>query len=87
MGGLFMRPYKRVAVKDMLYLQNLILYVHQNPVAAGLCASAADWPFSSFTAIVRNDDSLVQAKQVIDCFENLENFEYLHRHSTGNADY
>lgn len=29
------------------YLFNCLCYVHQNPVEAGLAATAADWPFSS----------------------------------------
>jgi REP element-mobilizing transposase RayT len=34
-------------VRDEEELSKEIRYVHQNPVKAGLCASATDWPFSS----------------------------------------
>ena len=34
-------------LRKKLYLEQLILYIHLNPVRAGLVCKACDWPFSS----------------------------------------
>lgn len=73
-----MRPYKRILVNDMRFLRNLVLYVHQNPVAAGLCRSPAEWPWSSFSDIIKNDSSFVLAAEVIAWFHDLQNFLFVH---------
>ena len=46
-GGRFKAPF----VDTDLYFMQLIRYVLRNPVAAGLVANAADWPWSSYAAI------------------------------------
>jgi REP element-mobilizing transposase RayT len=47
-GNLFQQHAKTKWVDDDSYLLTLASYIHQNPVRAGLAASPADWPFSSF---------------------------------------
>ena len=49
-GHLFQDRYKSETVEDDGYFLNLIRYIHQNPVKAGLAASAADYPHSSYSA-------------------------------------
>ena len=34
-------------IRDNEHLQDAMHYIHQNPVRAGLCKEATDWPFSS----------------------------------------
>jgi REP element-mobilizing transposase RayT len=46
-GGRFKAPF----VDTDLYFMRLIRYVLRNPVAAGLAANAADWPWSSYAAL------------------------------------
>lgn len=45
-GALFQGPYQAKPVPPKRLL-DLSCYLHHNPVAAGLVADAADWPFSS----------------------------------------
>ena len=49
-GHLFQDRYKSETVEDDGYFLNLIRYIHQNPVKAGLTATAADYPHSSYSA-------------------------------------
>lgn len=49
-GHVFEGRYLAMIVDDTIYLQNALAYVFRNPVAAGLCADAVDWPWSSYRA-------------------------------------
>jgi REP element-mobilizing transposase RayT len=46
-GGLWRREYFERFARDEHHLQTMIHYVEENPVAAGLVATASDWPWSS----------------------------------------
>jgi putative transposase len=43
----WMRDYWDRYIRDERHLLAVIDYIHENPVSAGLCASALDWPWSS----------------------------------------
>ena len=47
-GHLFLGPYQRKRVNDLLYLLHLSRYIHLNPVAAKLVSRAEEWEFSSY---------------------------------------
>src|SRR5688572_23861082 len=44
---LWMREYWDRYMRDEKHLRNVVDYIHQNPVKAGLCVHAAEWPWSS----------------------------------------
>jgi putative transposase len=46
-GHVFKRPFRSERIKDDVHLAVAIGYVAENPVAAGLCESAAAWRWSS----------------------------------------
>ena len=49
------------------YLLATVRYVERNPVAAGLCETAGQWPWSSTGAHLRGeDDGLVRVKPMLD---------------------
>ena len=48
-GHLFQSRFESRLVHDDAYLQRVIVYIHRNPVKAGLVARAHDWPWSSAT--------------------------------------
>lgn len=77
-GSLFMRPYKRIRIEDERYLRNLIVYIHQNPVKAGLAQHPQGWQFSSFKDIVNDKRGFIRRNEVIELFYDLENFLFLH---------
>jgi type I restriction enzyme R subunit/putative DNA methylase len=44
---LWMRDYWDRYIRNDGHFENVLLYIHQNPVNAGLCERAEDWPWSS----------------------------------------
>lgn len=49
---LWMREYWDRYIRDAEHYQNVVEYIHQNPVKAGLCHRSEDWPWSSGNADV-----------------------------------
>jgi putative transposase len=45
-GHLFQERFHAKPVLDELHFENTYEYICNNPVAAGLCATAADWPWT-----------------------------------------
>ena len=58
---LWMREYWDRYVRDAEHYQKAVEYIEQNPVKAGLCRRAEDWPWSS--AFAGNADALVGMNQ------------------------
>jgi putative transposase len=46
-GTFWQREYFDRYIRDDQHLAAVIRYIHRNPVQAGLCQKAADWPFGS----------------------------------------
>jgi len=46
-GQLWMREYWDRYIRDAEHYQKAVEYIHRNPVKAGLCHCAEDWPWSS----------------------------------------
>jgi type I restriction enzyme R subunit/putative DNA methylase len=44
---LWMREYWDRYIRNDTHFENTVLYIHQNPVKAGLCQRAEDWPWFS----------------------------------------
>jgi len=81
-GSLFMKPFKRKEIKDEVYLKKLIHYIHLNPVGAGLCSKPNLWKYSSFNAIVSDKRTNILKSDVINYFDDLENFQFIHTQPT-----
>lgn len=77
MGSLFMKNFKRKPVKDELFLKKLVHYIHNNPVEARLCDKPDGWMHSSYNSILAGNSE--SDKQVIDWFDNVDNFRAFHR--------
>lgn len=78
-GSLFMHPYKRKQISSHSYLIKLIHYIHYNPMMAGLAETCAEWTYSSFKAIISDQNSLVRKSDVIQLFDDLDNFKHVHK--------
>ena len=50
-GSLFEYKFKRKPVTQSDHLLRLIVYIHGNPVKAGLCDDLASWKFSSYSTL------------------------------------
>ncbi len=78
MGSLFMKNFKRIKVTEDRYFRNLVHYIHYNPVEAGFCNSPAHWEHSSFQDIVSDNKTFLKRDELIDWFDDLENFKLVH---------
>lgn len=72
-GSLFESPFKRIRIDSEEYLRNAIIYVHQNPV------HFAHYKYSSYQAIISKNITSIRRKDVIDLFDNRENFVKCHQ--------
>jgi len=50
-GHLFQGRFKSFLIQEEAYLYRLLLYLHRNPLRAGLVARLADYPWSSYPAV------------------------------------
>jgi len=77
-----MKNFNRLEVKDETYLIKLILYVHNNPVEAGLANNIAEWRYSSYFNLSRYANDLICSSFAIEYFDDLENFIYCHKRNS-----
>lgn len=73
-GPLFRGPFKRDLVTSDEHLQDLIKYVHLNPVEANFCKHPSQWKYSSYNEIIGTKETIVKREEVIELFFNRENF-------------
>jgi len=57
-GHLLQGRFKAILIDKDSYLTELSRYIVLNPVRAGLCATAADWPWSSYPAVMGKSSPL-----------------------------
>lgn len=85
-GYLFQDRFHSFAVEDNAYFLNVLIYIHNNPVSAGICGFPYEYRWSSYNAYYGEENSLVNAefansivgskKALLEYFaENMENEE------------
>jgi putative transposase len=79
-GSLFERPFERKLVTSDKYLQNLIYYIHNNPVHHGFVQQMSLYPWSSFESIVSDKPTKLKRQNVIDLYGT--KFDFLDYHNT-----
>jgi hypothetical protein len=77
-GTLFQTPFKRVRVKDEQYLQELVCYINTNAQKHGSVVNFTEWKWSSYAKTILNKQTKILKTDVINYFDNLENFIYCH---------
>lgn len=77
-GSLFQKHPKRIIIKNEEYLRNLIVYINTNSDHHGI-ADYYEYEHSSFQALISNKSTLLMRKEVIDLFEDVDNFKYIHK--------
>ncbi|NQX97980.1 MAG: hypothetical protein HRT73_08890 [Flavobacteriales bacterium] len=78
-GSLFSSNFKRKEITAKEYLQQVIVYVHLNPVKHQLTSNFDEFPYTSYKSILSNKPTLLDRKAVIELFDDLENFRYVHQ--------
>jgi REP element-mobilizing transposase RayT len=77
-GALFERPFRRKPIENETYFQNGIVYTHNNPVHHNYCEHALDYPWSSYGTCISDEPTKLKRKEVIEIFDDIQNFKYVH---------
>ena len=77
-GSLFEKPFERKLVKTEKYFQNLVYYIHNNPVHHGFVKTMDLYPWSSYQTILSNKPTKLKRFDVIQWYGELENFITYH---------
>ncbi|NDP26656.1 MAG: hypothetical protein GZ087_04410 [Flavobacterium sp.] len=79
-GSLFERPFRRKTIDNNSYFQNVIVYIHNNPVHHTICNHPIEYPWSSYITCLSDKSTKLKRKEVIELFDDIENFKYVHQH-------
>ncbi len=77
-GSLFENTFERKLVTNEKYLQQLIFYIHNNPVHHGFVKQMSLYPWSSYDSVISNKPTKLMRAEVLELFNDLENFIYFH---------
>jgi REP element-mobilizing transposase RayT len=77
-GSLFEKPFKRIHVTSEKYFQNLIYYIHNNPVKHEFVENMIEYPWSSYETIISKKPTKLKRNRIIEIFDDAENFKYYH---------
>jgi putative transposase len=81
-GSLFIPNFKRKEITSEDYLQQVIVYIHSNPVKHSLTNNLEDWKYSSYHDIISDKSDWIKSKKAIEIFENLDNFKFVHQNKS-----
>ena len=76
-GSLFEKHFKRIKIQDENYLRDIIQYVHLNP-KHHLNLNYKAYKFSSFQAIISNNETKLARQEALSYFDGIDNFIYCH---------
>lgn len=77
-GALFERPFRRKHIDNETYLQNVIAYIHNNPVHHKICNHPIEYPWSSYLSCISEEPTQLKRKEVFQIFNDVENFKLVH---------
>ena len=77
-GSLFEKNFERIEVSSEEYLRYLIYYIHHNPVHHGFTDDMFKYKWSSFLTINSIKPTSLKRQEVIELFDDLENFNFFH---------
>ena len=78
-GALIESPFKRKLISSEEYLINTIIYIHQNSQNHMITDDFTNYRFSSYQSILSNSKTLLKRNEVIELFDDRENFILSHK--------
>lgn len=78
-GSLFERTFERKLVTSEKYFQQLIFYIHNNPVHHGFVTQINSYPWSSYESIVSEKPTMLKRNAVLDIFGGKDSFLEYHK--------
>ena len=92
-GSLFYKSFRRIEIKDEIYLKYILFYIHYNPQKARIVNDFIEYPYSSYRFFTINRASKLRKDIVLEWFGNdLKEFEDFHKEclerivGVGNSD-
>lgn len=77
-GGLFEKPFERKLITSDKYIQNVIYYIHNNPVQHGFVNQMSLYPWSSYDSVLSDKPTKLKRKEIIDFYGNKDEFITYH---------
>ena len=78
-GSLFEKRFVRKRISDNHYLRQVILYINTNPLKHNLVEKPKDYKWSSYNSHISNAKTKLKRKEVIELFDDVENFVLCHK--------
>ena len=78
-GSLFEKRFERKRISDDHYLRQVILYINTNPLKHNLVENPKDYKWSSYNSHISNAKTKLKRKEVIELFDDVENFVLCHK--------
>ncbi len=79
---MFIKNFRRKNISSEQYLKQAIVYIYLNPVHHEFIKSPKEWKYSSYNAFVSTQTSSIKKNEVVNLFDNLQNFEDYHKNRT-----
>jgi len=78
-GPLFESPFERKLVDNESYLMSVIYYCNRNAVHHGFVNDLRDWEYSSYHAVMSDDDTIIAMDEIIRRFGSIAGFGEAHK--------
>ena len=78
-GSLFEKRFERKRISDNHYLRQVILYINTNSLKHNLVEKPKDYKWSSYNSHISNAKTKLKRKEVIELFDDVENFVLCHK--------
>ncbi len=78
-GSLFNPNFKQKKIDSEKYLIKTVHYIHNNPIHHGFVGKIEDWKYSSYLALITTKPTLLKRNEVIEWFDDLQNFKFFHK--------
>lgn len=83
-GGLFESNFRRIEIDSPRYLKQVILYIHNNPVKHKFCNHPLDYPWTSYSSYLSQDNHLLYPDNILNLFLDFQEYKNLHKEQLEN---
>jgi DNA mismatch repair ATPase MutS len=77
-GSLFQKNFERLIIDNLKYLNNVIEYIHKNPVYHKFTDDYKNYPHSSYERIMKPKPSKLPKQEILENFKGKENYIKFH---------
>ena len=78
-GSLFKKYFKRKEINNLQYLQQLVCYIHRNPIHHGFDIDFSNYPWNSFIRMLEERITRLMKVEVINWFGDKDNYVFMHK--------